>query len=369
MPSVEDYRAAGLLDGCGDDPADRLALLGWLEGFGFTIAEMQAAASDNVLGGLAGDQRLLPGQRHTRAEAIDRCGLDPAMFDAFSRALSFEPVWGSPPGEVGYTDAEIELFEVLAMVAQAFSPDEALATVRVIGSAMARIAESSVSLFLADIETAHLDADDGELALARAVYDGVGLLDGFAARLDPLLRRMTMQAIERSRRSVLVDDQRLHYRYAVGFVDLVGFTSLSGALDAAELAAFIGRFEARAHDVVAHSGARLVKLIGDEVMFVATDASAVCRAGQALLAAFAGDDARVVPRGGIAYGDVLVRGGDYYGTVVNLAARLVDSAVPMEVLATAEAAAAADGFAFEPAGRRTVRGFDEPVTVLSLATA
>ena len=64
---------------------------------------------------------------------------------------------------------------------------------------------------------------------------------------------------------------------------------------------------------------RLVKLIGDEVMFVATDPADACRAASGLMAGFGDEAERVVPRGGLAYGDVLVRGGDYYGSIVNLA--------------------------------------------------
>jgi class 3 adenylate cyclase len=109
----------------------------------------------------------------------------------------------------------------------------------------------------------------------------------------------------------------------------------------------------------------LVKLIGDEVMFVATDPADACRAAEALMVGFGDESAHVVPRGGLAFGDVLVRGGDYYGSVVNLAARLVDEAVPQELLVTDEAAVAAAGCEFAPAGRRMVKGFDDPIVVHS----
>src|SRR5260370_1236323 len=55
---------------------------------------------------------------------------------------------------------------------------------------------------------------------------------------------------------------------AVGFADLSGYTKLSAALDASELSALVGRFEAVAYDTIAASGARVVKTIGDEVMYV-----------------------------------------------------------------------------------------------------
>ena len=66
--------------------------------------------------------------------------------------------------------------------------------------------------------------------------------------------------------------ERLHYRYAVGFIDLVGFTPISQTMSGQQLRLFMRDFEGRAHDSVTAAGARLVKLIGDEVMFVAPDA-------------------------------------------------------------------------------------------------
>jgi class 3 adenylate cyclase len=64
-----------------------------------------------------------------------------------------------------------------------------------------------------------------------------------------------------------------------------------------------------------------------------------------------------------------MRGGDYYGPVVNLAARIAELAVPREVLVTDTLAAQAGGGAirFEPAGKRMLKGFDEPVTLYAAA--
>ena len=157
----------------------------------------------------------------------------------------------------------------------------------------------------------------------------------------------------------------------MGFVDLVGFTEISGLMSSTELSSFLRDFEGRAYDAVNAAGARVVKLIGDEVMFVATNADAACRAAEALMSGFDSDgegSAVVLPRGGIAFGEMLVRGGDYYGSVVNLASRLTDQAVPGELLVTEELADAATRCTFEPAGRRVMKGFAEPVPVRSLVS-
>ena len=81
-----------------------------------------------------------------------------------------------------------------------------------------------------------------------------------------------------------------------------------------------------------------------------------------MLAAF--DDGRgVVPRGGLAHGDLVNIHGDYFGPIVNLAARLVDAAIPGEVLVTDTVA---EQVGSERAGRRMLKGFDEPVSVHTL---
>jgi len=365
VPSIEEYEAAGLFDPVDCEGTGRLELLEWLTEQGFSIDDMVEGLHGLSLGSLAGDRRMVPGERLSRTEAAELAGMDVSDFDVHVAALGFLPIDGSPPGEVGVTPDEAATIGILAGLSAFFSAEEALAVVRVIGTSMSRIAEASVSLFLADVESPHLHSGASELDLARKVDEGVGLLDGLVERLDPVLRRLMLQSVRTSRVATIDSRERFNFRFAVGFVDLVGFTAISGRMAPQELASFIRDFEGRAHDVVTSAGARLVKLIGDEVMFVAADAAAACRAANGLMSGFGDDGARVVPRGGLAYGDVLVRGGDYYGSIVNLASRLVDEAVPQELLVTEDAAVAAAGCDFEPAGRRMVKGFDDPITVRS----
>ena len=125
-----------------------------------------------------------------------------------------------------------------------------------------------------------------------------------------------------------VADRSLH-RLAVGFVDLVGFTPLSLRTSPARLLGLISQFEAKAFEVASRHNGRIVKHIGDEVMFVALDAGAGCAIARDITAAYSEG---IEPRGGVAFGDVITRHGDYYGTVVNLASRLAELAVPGEVL-------------------------------------
>ena len=108
-------------------------------------------------------------------------------------------------------------------------------------------------------------------------------------------------------------------------------------------------------------------------MFVVLEAEAACDIALSLVDAFRAEDATVTPRGGIAIGDLLTRDGDYYGVEVNLAARLADIAVPQEILVSADTKRLAEkddadhAFAFEPAGRRALKGFAIPIEVFSLS--
>ena len=156
-------------------------------------------------------------------------------------------------------------------------------------------------------------------------------------------------------------------RLTVGFIDLVGFTPLSAHMDTRELGRLFDEFEGLAFDVIAQHDARLVKLIGDAVMFTTLDVDAACDIALTMVEQFADDANPVTPRGALALGDMLVRGGDYYGPIVNLAARAADLAVPYEILVTEPVADAVSAeFRFEPAGRRQLKGFTAPVTLASV---
>ena len=126
-------------------------------------------------------------------------------------------------------------------------------------------------------------------------------------------------------------------------------------------------FERHAHDLVQAYGGRVVKIIGDEVMFAAVDPGDACRIAHGLFEEFAGRS-DLTPRAGIAWGDVLAHGGDYFGAVVNLASRIADSAVPWEILLSPEVASRVpEGYRAEPAGRRLLKGFPDPIRLSSLA--
>ncbi len=364
LPDAEELTAAGLVDP--DDPraADRLHLLRWLREQGFSLDQLRAATATADLATLAGDAVRLAGTHLSTEDVARRTGIPVERLVEVRRASGLEPVPADVPV---YADDDIAAFTQLLEAATLFSWDELMLFLRVVGSSMARVADAATTLFLHDVEQPLRQAGASELDLALHGMRAIELMRGVSTVLRMLLRLHLGQAVARSRSAHgnVRGGSGLMVPMAVGFVDLVGYTPRAVTMTPEELAELVARFETTAHDLVTDLGGRLVKLIGDEVMFVAVEAATGADIAVALLTTFAADPA-LTPRGGLAYGEVLARAGDYFGPTVNLASRLAEQAVPGEVLATPEIAQAATGHHVEPAGRRLLKGFAEPITLVSL---
>lgn len=354
------------------DAGERRSLREWLTERGATAEQVARAEAEGHLPGLAAELVLSEGAALSAHDVAARVGIDvkdvTELFHRFG---------------VTVTDLDAPRFTTVDVhMCAAMCRKETLAMEfgdlsRVVAASMDRIAEAAVALYVQgpEAELRRTGADAVRLAEKTALATGMALDLGTA--LGVLFRHHMSQAIARQQVITEGVSRRELARLAIGFVDLVGSTSIEADLAVDELAALVNRFESLAFDVVTAGGGRLVKFIGDEIMVAALDPLTGCRVISALVAAFAADGLR--PRAGLVYGEVLYRHGDYYGPVVNLAARLVDEAIPHEVLVdrsvvgaiaeattTAAPAAHADVPVFEPAGRRLLKGFDEPVTVWSL---
>jgi class 3 adenylate cyclase len=238
---------------------------------------------------------------------------------------------------------------------------------RVIAGSMERIAEAAVAVYVQGQEVDLRRRLAEPLECAQANAEATQLALDLGVGLGPVFRHHMRQAMARQRVFQEGVSRREMARLAVGFVDLVGSTALQADLDPVELGEQVGRFEARAFEVITAGGGRLVKFIGDEIMLAVVDPVAACHILADLIDAFTDDGTQ--PRGGLVYGEVLFRHGDYYGPVVNLAARLVDAAIPGEALVDASVVDAVkdEGLGFEGAGRRMIKGLATPVPVWSLS--
>jgi adenylate cyclase len=363
---ADEYAAHGLCDPSSPDLADRLALLDWLAEQGVTIDQMIDAHRRDHLTGIAGDLALRPGERMTATDLAARAGLTVDDVQRLTLAIG-RPV--ADPDQRAFTPGDVEVFGMFKAAVEIFGEEPLLHFVRVVGSSLGRIADAAVSIFLADVETPLTQSDAGELALAKANLEAIEVAKLLPGLMDVVFRALMESAIDRNRTARVEAGSLVTVFMAVGFVDLVGFTPLSQSMPVAELRTVVDEFEGPALDTVASHGGRVVKLIGDEVMFVALDAVAAAEIALALVDRF-GRETSVTPRGGLAVGEILTRGGDYYGPVVNVASRIADLAVPNEILVTDElrerAEKSAAALAFDPAGRRLLKGFDHPLDLFAL---
>ncbi len=357
------YQAAGLYDPDAPGAPDRRALLEHLEARGVSIEQMLAADAIGSLHAASSDRRIRPGRVISADALAAEIGVTPDLLRRITLAA------GLMIGDDDYRDADAATFALFADGAGMFGEEATLQFTRAVGSSMARVADAAIALFLVNVEGPLVQRGDGAVSLAEAADSAIDALEVLPSLMAGLFRLHIQAAISRQRAAGDSSRDPGLLRLAVGFVDLVGFTPYAQDVSSNELAGFVESFEARSNDIVAARGGRVVKHIGDEVMFIDSDAGGACDIALQLAETFGGE-AGVVPHGGIGFGPLVARGGDYYGPVVNLASRIADLAVPGEVLITdavEEAARDSDAaLAFEPAGRRSVKGFAEPVPLWSV---
>lgn len=342
-----------------EDPRRR-ELVEFLLGLGATPDEIDAAgdeaaavASTVILRGA--------GERFSRAEAAARAGVPVEVAVRLGRAAGLPDP--GPDARV-YGDDDVELLRIFDAGAQLLGVDIVTQLVRVIGSACARIADAEVAAFLTNVGGPLLATDPSGLELARANATAAALLLEAGRSINVLLRRH----VEVAQRPLRPGSQATAL-VGIGFADLVGSTALAQDLSMAELGSLVAEFEERAVDTILDAGGRAVKFIGDAVMFVASEPVPSCEIGLELAAQFASSTRLPPIRVGLAFGDALSRDGDYFGSVVNLAARIVQLAAPSEVLASAAFESALGGsgaYSFASRGVQQLRGIREPVELFAL---
>ncbi len=365
---IDDLVAAGLYDPDGPTSAERLALFEFLlDEIGASIPELVQADEQGGLLSFAAFRTLRVGRDGmTFAEVAHAAEIDPKSALTLWRVAGFaEP----RPFERRFGSQDVEMFRLFGLLATFVSEAQVLRLMRTVGEAVGRIAEAEVALVRSNIE-APLAQQHQYVDVARtyrAVADDV--LPRIALTIDAM-HRHHLQAIGRRYSDVNAPTSRLNVvQLAVGFADLAGYTGLWQELEPHQLATMLDRFEATTGDVITAAGANVVKRIGDAVMFVTNAPGVGCALAVDLLEACAA--ARLPKlRVGLAFGDVMVRQGDFYGPTVNLAARLVSSAEAGTALTDARLyqrlARVRGGYAFAPAGRYTLAGFEEPVEAYQL---
>ncbi|TFV89173.1 adenylate/guanylate cyclase domain-containing protein [Blastococcus sp. CT_GayMR16] len=303
------------------------------------------------------ERLLLHGpRRYTRLQIAELAGMAPERTQRLWRALGFPDAADDDPA---FTDADVEALGVLSTLIDSgfVGPESEASIARAMGQSLSRLADWQTDM-LADA-LFRAGGPDGRGATAEeAVEAAQALLPRLREVQDYVWRRHL--AANADRLLAATSGQGDRRELAVGFADLVGYTFRSRGMGGRELGAMIEDFESIAAEVIARHHGRVVKTVGDGVLFTAASAEDAVGIGLELPEVWAADE-RPPLRVGAAYGAVLTRLGDVYSPVVNLASRLTSLARPNTLLVDRELAERLrdrPGYKVRPLHRVSVRGYD-----------
>jgi adenylate cyclase len=354
-----DWEAEGLLEGLDKEAREaRERLLSELLDDGVPLEELRTAVAEDRLA-LVPVERLLSGgdERMTLAEAAERAGVDQDFLARDWRALGM-----ASPGEDAriYTERDVNAAKRVAALVEGGIPQESVLEIaRLLGMSMSQLAAANRRV----VADAFLREGDTEYGAAKR-FEGVarGLLPLIGETLPYVLGLHLREQLRHDAfglaelstgRPAAVDDA------TICFADLVDFTQLGETLEPEEIGGVTGRLGELASAAV-EPPVRLVKMIGDAAMLVGPEPGAVVDAALAMVAAAEqeGEDFPML-RAGVASGQALPRGGDWYGRPVNLASRITTVARPGSVLTDTDVREALDGeYDWSFAGERRLKGIE-----------
>ncbi|MFT7609082.1 MAG: adenylate cyclase [Candidatus Aldehydirespiratoraceae bacterium] len=252
-------------------------------------------------------------------EIAERTGVDPERSRRWWRALGFAEI---ADDEIAFREADVEVVSQLGSLVDSGAVDDAdiLRLARLMSTSFSRLVDAQLDVLNLEGngEVAPMGGQNRLAELADADIDVFGLMEKTMAYV---WRRHLLGAIGH-RLSV----DRTALGQAVAFADLSGFSQLSKSASAEELTRVIETFEAAAFDVVSLHDGRVVKLIGDEAMFVVDTFDVALSAALELIERLAAEEGIPPVHCGIAFGPTVTVGGDVFGTTVNLASRLTSVA-------------------------------------------
>ncbi|MGZ5418269.1 MAG: adenylate/guanylate cyclase domain-containing protein [Nocardioides sp.] len=303
--------------------------------------------------------------RHTSDDVADAAGVSLEEARRLWRALGF-PDAGE---QAAFTDADLSALTTLvhAVHQGAIDFDTAVRLTRAVGQTMARLADWQVATLAPRVE----ELEAGEQATGSRIGSALRLAEQVGVPFEQLIvyawRRHLAAAVTRVE-ALGANDEDLHtVQVTVGFADLVSFTALSNEMDEDRIGDMVEIFESRCADVVAGKHGRVIKTLGDSVLFVSEDPGRALEIGLSIVDVIGNDPRLPDVRVGLATGAVVMRLGDVFGPPVNLAARLTGVARRNRVITDTETAERlpVDEFETRALPPRPLRGFGivEPVAV------
>jgi len=339
---------------------------------GHSLEDLKQAGREGRLAfGFAEDLFPRPEEQMTVAQVAAKTGLEPELIERILVIL------GTPLGRerlLGPEDVKA-LRHCARVLAAGFPLVAFLQLVRVYVQSLRRIADAEVRLFHLYVHEPMIRDAVPELEMAEEMGELAGDVLPLAAPLTEYLHTRYLRFfLEQDVVGHMESDmgasasQVHHVPVTLCFIDLTGFTRYTeeeGDLEALDVVEnFVETVEA-----TLPPEATIVKTIGDEVMVVSPDPASLTEWAVGLLARF---PQRPQPRVGVHYAQAVYRDGDYFGTHVNLAHRVVDHAQAGEVLVTdrvTEAIDGREGLGFEPIGEVRLRGFPEPTPLFVVRRA
>ncbi|WP_432396078.1 adenylate/guanylate cyclase domain-containing protein [Pseudarthrobacter sp. L19] len=323
------------------------------------------------------EQRLLGGERKLRRrEVAAGAGLSLLSARKLWRALGF-PNLGDE--DVAFTEADLTALNTVVDLVRTgtLTEEAAISVTRAIGQMTDRMVVWQIEALVEDM--VHQQGVSDAVARKQLVGQLPALVDALEEVLVYSWRRQLNAGVQRlavraeaglasseEGREGDEDDAPLPLARAVGFADLVSYTSLSRRMNEKTLAQLVQRFENKCAEIISVGGGRLVKTVGDEVLYIAETLAAGAEISLALSQAFNDDEILPQARVAMVWGRILSRLGDIYGPTVNLAARLTALADPGTVLVDSMTAAALEHderFVLLPREAENVRGFGEILPV------
>jgi adenylate cyclase len=245
--------------------------------------------------------------------------------------------------------------------------DMAVNLTRAVGQTMARLADWEVATLVNRVQ----ELESGDEATGSRVTAALQMVEALNVPFEELLvyvwRRHLAAAVSRVE-ALGANEEDLHTtQLTVGFADIVSFTALTNQLESDRIGDLVEIFESRCADVVAGQNGRVVKSIGDAILFVNEDPIRAFDTAEGIIAVIGRDPRMPDVRVGLSTGSVVMRLGDVFGPPVNLAARLTGVARRNRVIVDRNTAERLpeDQFEARPLPARPVRGFGvvEPVAV------
>jgi adenylate cyclase len=307
-------------------------------------------------------------RRFTATEAAGLAGVTTEQARRLWRALGF-PEAGD---EAAYGKADVEALRRLTRVMEAalVDFDTAVNLARGVGQMMSRLSEWEVSGLLRRVEDIEDGVDDEGRPSKRTLQDLVRLVTQLDEPFEELLvyvwRRHMRAAVGRLEAAEAEHDL-ITTQLTVGFADIVSFTALSNTIGEEKVGDLVEVFESRCGDVVAVQRGRVIKSLGDSVLFTNPDPVRAYDTAAGIINVIGRDPRMPDVRVGLASGSVATRLGDVFGPPVNMAARLTAVARRNHIIvdqATADLLPS-DQFESRRLPARPVRGFGvmEPVSI------